>query len=140
VTELLTDHHKIGYMRTCGLLMSLDWPDSVVSHGTIRAVLPAGDTANAAFRRFLSRAYERQHAQFGRVFIRILDRAELRAYALHNLQIDATIGDFIDLRRIRGIIQRQINAEPNPAIKRRRLAELHYLQLLDPAEILAPLV
>jgi hypothetical protein len=111
-----------------------------VSHGTIRAVLPAGDTANAAFRRFLSRAYERQHAQFGRVFIRILDRAELRAYALHNLQIDATIGDFIDLRRIRGIIQRQINAEPNPAIKRRRLAELHYLQLLDPAEILAPLV
>jgi hypothetical protein len=139
VTEVLTDHQKIGYMRTCGLLMSLDWPDSVVSRGTIRAVLPAGDTANAAFRRFLNRAYERGHAQFGRRFIRVLDRAELRAYALHNLQIDATIGDFIDLRRLRGIIQRQINAVANPAIRRRRQAELHHLQLLNPAEVLGPL-
>jgi hypothetical protein len=38
LTEVLTDHRKIGYMGKCGLLMSLDWPDAVVSRGTVMTV------------------------------------------------------------------------------------------------------
>jgi hypothetical protein len=123
---------KPGFARRAALILSLDWPGQQVARETVRAGLPANDTADDAVADFMRTVYRAKHAQYGRTFIRITDAPALRRRATAGLPDDVTIGHFVHLDRLIDTIYRQLWAECDPAIRARRKVEAEYLQTLDP--------
>jgi hypothetical protein len=117
-----------GYMRKMSMLMSV--AEGVISRRTLRAVVPPGDVGNAAMRRHLGNCYERGHASPGKYFVRVLDADALRRYALDGLPGAPTFADFVHVPSLVETVRRQISCEPNPAIRRLRLAEVALLERL----------
>lgn len=126
-----TARPKIGLRRKAAAMLSLAWPDSSVSRATIRAALPPGDVGHLALRGFLSGfAYKHDLAIGGRYFIRVLEPDRLREYAFRDMPPVTGLYDFVHIPTVTDTIRRQLPCQGNMAIRRRRLAEVEFLESL----------
>jgi hypothetical protein len=135
----MTPRH-IGHQRAIAFLLSLGWPDGVVSRLTVGAANPQRNAlgepvpparASAQTRRTLQR-YERVGwLQRGKVFVRATDPAALRARAFGGLDFEPVLPhDFLDVPRTVRIIREALAFERNSGIRRLIRAEAELLEKL----------